>query len=77
MIEKQNLQKSAILHFMTSGGQTVDMRSNLRTPNGKICKRAIECLFFRALLTLIVHELRRHLLENAGLSRITVELDLW
>ena len=32
--------------FMTSAGQTVDMRSNLRAYHGKICKRAIECVFF-------------------------------
>ena len=31
--------------FMTSGGQTVDLRSNLRAYYGKICKRAIECFF--------------------------------
>ena len=62
--------------FMTSGGQSVDLRSNLITHYGKICKRAIKC-FFCVLLTVIVHELRRHLSENAGLSRITVEFDLW
>ena len=32
---------------MTSGGQTVDVQSNLRTYHGKICKRAIECVFPR------------------------------
>ena len=32
---------------------------------------------FCALLALIVHELRRHLSENVGLSQITVKFDLW
>ena len=31
MIEKQNLPNSAILTFHGPGGQTVDLRSNLRT----------------------------------------------
>ena len=47
MIEKQNLQKSAILTILTSGGHTVDLRSNLRAYYRKICKRAIECFFQR------------------------------
>ena len=32
---------------MTSGGQTVDLRSNLSARYGKICKRAIGCFFSR------------------------------
>ena len=61
---------------MTSGSQTVDLSSNLRAHYEKTCKRAIEC-FLRVFPTFIVHELRRHLSEHAGLSRITVKFDLW
>ena len=76
MIEKQNLQNSAIFTVHDLWRPTVDLRSNLRTNPRKICKRAIEC-FFRALLTFIVHELRRHLSGNVGLSGTTVKSDLW
>ena len=45
----------------------MNLGSSLRTYYGKICKMAIAC-FFRDFLTLIVHELWRHLSENVGLS---------
>ena len=76
MIEKQNLQISAILTLY-------DLWRPNRSPEVKsenIYERSVKGLsnaFFRALLTLIVHELRRHLSGNVGLSRTAVKLDLW
>ena len=61
---------------MTSRSQTVYLRSNLRTHHGKIYKSAIVCFFDCALLTLMVHELRRHLSVDVGLSGTTVKFDI-
>ena len=38
-------KKLLLLEFLLPGGQTVDLRSNLRTYWGKSVKRAIECAF--------------------------------
>ena len=46
MIENKIVKIRPFWPFMTSGGQTVDLRSNLRTHYGKVCKRAIKCCFF-------------------------------
>ena len=72
---KTKYEKLSFWPFMTSRGQIVYLRSNLRTQSEKICKWAIES-FFRALLALIVHEPGRHLSDIVGLNRITVKFDL-
>ena len=39
------LQKRLFLEFLLSGGQTVDLRSNMRAQRRRCVKRAIECAF--------------------------------
>ena len=44
-------KKRLFLEFLLSGGQTVDLRSNLRTRWRKNVKRAIECAFLQCCIS--------------------------
>ena len=45
LLQQTFIAKTAIFKFLLSGGQTVDLRSNLSTSWRKRVKRAIECVF--------------------------------
>ena len=50
---------------MSSGGENVDLRSNLTTYYDAICKRGYR-MFFRTLLALAAHALRPRFALSAG-----------
>ena len=53
VITEKLFHKNFFLEFLLSGGQTVDLRSNLRTHYRKSVKRAIEYAFCVAVALLV------------------------
>ena len=61
-----------ILTFKTSGGQAVDLTE---VKSDEIHRRSCKRFFFRSILALLVHEVRRRLSEIVGPSLDIVKFD--
>ena len=58
MLKNYLRQNCLFLRFMTPGGQTIELRSNLAAHSGRAVN-GLSFAFFRAALALLVHELER------------------
>ena len=58
MLKNYLRQNCLFLHFITLGGQTIDLRSNLTVTPGRAVN-GLSFAFFRAALALLVDELER------------------